>query len=324
MPKKNGRIRRINSILASPESGGIALPDEALDLQAATNAFLRYCRVRNLTAESIRYYADSLAQLSRLLAQLNITRPIDVTRSVIYSAIEATQNRVSEATVNSYMRAWRAFFNFLADEGYVTDNPFQGVKLIKTEKRVIETFTKEQVRRLLESQDRTTFTGYRNYVLMSLLIETGARIAEAEAIKIPDINFRERLIKLYGKGRKERLVPFQRRLDTHLREYIKIRGILDHDYLFVTIDNEPWKKRSMQEMITDAGKAAGIRGVRVSAHTFRHTFARMYIVNGGDIFSLQKILGHTTLDMVRNYVNLWGTDVSEKHAKVSPLERLDE
>ena len=299
--------------------------DAALDFDAAISAFLRYCKIRNLTKDTLKYYTDVLSVLKTDLATQGIMRPIDVTSDHLYTAIESRQaSGVSDATVNMYFRGWRAFFNFLADEAILPISPMAGMKAIKAEKRVIETFSKEQIRRLLAEPDRTTFTGYRDYVLMLLLLDTGIRISEAESIRIPDIFWRDRVIKIYGKGRKERLVPFQSTVEKHLREYIAIRGPLDHDFLFVNIDNEPWKKRSMQETIARYGDMAGIKNVRVSPHTFRHTFARLYIVNGGDIFSLQKILGHSTLEMVRNYVNLWGTDVSRKHAKYSPVERLDD
>lgn len=84
----------------------------------------------------------------------------------------------------------------------------------------------------------------------------------------------------------------------------------------------PLSKRHFQERIHDLGKAALITGVRVSPHTFRHTFAKLFILNGGDAFSLQAILGHSTLDMVRHYVNLFSSDVQEQHKKYSPIENL--
>lgn len=317
------RKRRVNSIVAAPETGGVTLVEQAEDMDAAINAFLRYCNVKNLTKETLKYYKDCLDELRRVLNGQGITRPIDITRDSLYACIEEKKAKVSENSVNMYMRAWRAFFNYLADENYLPDNPYAGIKMLKTEKTVIETFSKEQIRQLLAACDRTKFTGYRNYVLISLLLDTGVRIAEAEGIRVTGIHWRDRVIKVLGKGRKERLVPFSSRLERHLREYVKIRGVLDHDFLFVNIDNEPWRRRSMQETVAKLGAEAGIRGVRCSPHTMRHTFARMYIVNGGDIFSLQKILGHSSLDMVRNYVNLWGTDIAEKHARYSPLDRLD-
>jgi integrase/recombinase XerD len=78
----------------------------------------------------------------------------------------------------------------------------------------------------------------------------------------------------------------------------------------------------VQERLSIYGQKARLQGVRVSPHTFRHTFAKMYIMRGGDAFSLQAILGHSTLDMVRNYVNLWGSDLQKMHRQFSPVEYL--
>jgi integrase/recombinase XerD len=252
-------------------------------------------------------------------------RPIDVERDHIESLIEEKQSEgAADSTINMYLRGWRAFFNWLHNEGFIVDNPMANVKLIKAEKRVIQTFSKAQVKRLLDTPNRTTFTGYRDYVLMLLLLDTGVRITEAEGIRTTDIDWANHTIKVFGKGRKERFVPFQGTLEKHLREYISIRGVLPHDFLFVNIDDGPLKKRTMQQEIAKYGAAAGIKDVRVSPHTFRHTFAKFYVMNGGDPFSLQKILGHTSLEIVRVYVNLFGTDIAKQHRKFSPLEHLED
>jgi integrase/recombinase XerD len=317
--------RRPNTISATVEAGESKIAPESVDIDVAIATFLRNCRVKNMTDESLKYYDVMLRGLKTLLDEQGVIRPIDITFDNVDECILARQESgVADATVNAYLRGWRAFLNFLHAEGYVTADLGGRVKLIKAEKRVIQTFTKDQLRRLLDTPNKTTFTGYRCYVLMLLLLDTGIRISEAEGVQLTGINWRDRTLKVYGKGRKERIVPFQSTLDKHLREYVNIRGPLDHDFLFVNIDNSPMKKRTMQEEIRDYGKEANIRGVRVSPHTFRHTFARLYITNGGDIFSLQKILGHTTLEIVKVYVNLFGTDIAKQHRKFSPLDRLDE
>ncbi|RJE90705.1 recombinase XerD [Paenibacillus sp. 1011MAR3C5] len=227
-----------------------------------------------------------------------------------------------DATIDKYLRGWRAFFNFMTAEGFILENPYDSVVKYKPEKRIIETFSKPQLKALFAAPDKSKFTGYRDYVLMMLLLDTGVRISEAEGIIIPNINWRERRIKVYGKGRKERYVPFQKTLEKHLKQYVEIRELLDHDFLFVNIDNTSMKVRTMQENIQDYGISAQINGVRVSPHTFRHTMAKMYVMNGGDPLSLQAILGHASLDMVRNYVNLFSNDISRKHERYSPLESL--
>lgn len=317
------RSRRVNTINTDiAETAGIVSAPESVSMDAAMAAFLRRCRVRNLTKETLRYYEDIFADINRYLGA---HRPLDVTQDDVETYVESKlKTDVKATTVNMYLRGFRAFFAYLNDEGFITENPAKNVKALKTEKTVIETFSKTQLRSLLETPNRATFTGYRNYVIMLTLIDTGMRLSELEGMRVSDINWSDRAIKVRGKGRKERMVPFQLTLDKHLREYIAIRGMLDHDYVFVNIDNNPIKKRTVQEDIRDIGKSANIKGVRVSPHTFRHTFAKMYVMNGGDAMSLQKILGHTTLEMVRVYVNMFATDITRQHRKYSPLDRLDD
>jgi integrase/recombinase XerD len=84
------------------------------------------------------------------------------------------------------------------------------------------------------------------------------------------------------------------------------------------------KKRTMQQNMKRYGDSAQLKGVRVSPHTMRHTFAKFYIMNGGDGFTLMKILGHTTLEMAQTYVSMFSTDIAKQHRKFSPLERLDD
>lgn len=319
---KRNTVRRKNTVAVSGYDA-TKLAGESVDFDVATATFIRNCKIRNLTESTIRYYRDILSMLQRMAADQGVSRPIDITHDTIHSCVLAKREEGAvDATVDKYLRGWRAFFNYMNVEGYVTTNPFDRVAKIKSERRIIETFSKPQLKALLDAPNKATFTGYRDHVLMLTLFDTMIRISEAEGIVIPNINWRERKIKVYGKGRKERYVPFQKTLERHLKEYIEIRGYLDHDFLFVNIDNTPMKTRTMQENIQAHGVAAGIKGVRVSPHTFRHTGAKMYVMNEGDPLSLQKILGHATLDMVRNYVTLFASDISTKHDRHSPLEHL--
>lgn len=324
------RKRRVN-LAAAGRSVSIEYPPESTDFEAARQAFLRHCRIRNLTDETLNFYRDTSKELVRQLSAAGVIRPLDVTRDNVLSAIEAKQSEKikrgraetpADATINKLIRGWRAWFNWLHTEGYIGVNPVSGIGTIKAERRIIETFSNAQIKALLDTPNRATFTGYRDYVIMLTLLDTGVRISELAGIKTSDIDWQARVIRVYGKGRKERLVPFSRTLEKHLRTYIEIRGVLDTDCVFVNIDNNPFQVRGIQQAIQLYGKAARINGVRVSPHTFRHTFAKMYVMNGGDSFSLQKILGHTSLEIVRMYVNLFGTDVAAQHAKFSPLERL--
>jgi integrase/recombinase XerD len=149
------------------------------------------------------------------------------------------------------------------------------------------------------------------------------RVSELTNLKIEDIDWTENMFLIMGKGRKERIVPFSSRLKRVLWKYLNKRSYIENDYLFLDIYGEKMTRHAVQQMTSKYGKKAKITKVRVSPHTFRHTFSKMWILNGGDIFSLQKILGHTTMDMVRNYVNLASSDVQIQHKKFSPLDRMD-
>ena len=134
------------------------------------------------------------------------------------------------------------------------------------------------------------------------------------------MHIRDGNILVHGKGSKQRLVPIQSKMRQVLQKYTKERGNALTDALFVTIDNEPIAIGTIQKLIKQYGEQARIANVRVSPHTFRHTMAKYYILAGGDIFSLQRILGHSSMETVRIYVEMFSHDVNLQHSKFSFVE----
>jgi integrase/recombinase XerD len=130
------------------------------------------------------------------------------------------------------------------------------------------------------------------------------------------------LLGVIGKSRKPRDIPFCDDVRKLLIRYIKARGEVPSLHFFLTLDGHSFGIRSVQAAIRKYGEAAGIKDVRSSPHTLRHTFAKLYIMNEGDPYNLQDILGHTSQDMVKKYVNLWKPEMRSKHAKSSPMRRL--
>lgn len=154
-----------------------------------------------------------------------------------------------------------------------------------------------------------------------LWLETAIRRDEALTIRLNDIEWNRGLILINGKGRRQRYVPFQETFSKILRQYIKVRGKLDMDVLFVSEFNEPLKSLSVNDYFKKLGQKARLP-LRCSPHTFRYTSARMYIENGGDSFSLKDIMGHSTLTQTLHYVDMWGKNVAERHSLYSPLKQL--
>jgi integrase/recombinase XerD len=167
---------------------------------------------------------------------------------------------------------------------------------------------------------------YRDSVIILILLDTGLRVSELINLKIDNVWLDEGLIKVLGKGNKERLVPIGKQIRKLLWRYINqyrpetARPNLDN--LFLTRDGRPLTKNRVDSIMKRYGKIAELTGIRCSPHTLRHTFAINYLRNGGDVFSLQKILGHSSLEMTRRYCELANADIKKAHAIASPVDNL--
>jgi integrase/recombinase XerD len=298
---------------------------------AALDLFLKDCEIRNLRPHTIRYYQNEIhACLNQLREQgINVETlsPVLVTQEHIKENVIAYmrhQKGLRIVTINTRLRALRAFFNYLFKAKHIPQNPFDGITLLKDRKTVIATFSKEQLNKLFKQPDLKTFTGVRDYTILMLLLETGIRASELVGISIEDILWEDDLIIIrQSKSYRQRQVPITKPMRQQLKKYINIRGSIETNALFVTVDSNPLSKRGLQNQIKKYGNEAGIKGVRCSPHTFRHTFAKLSVQNGANIFELQAILGHTSFEIVKTYVNLFGNDVRDRHREFSPLRMLD-
>ncbi len=234
--------------------------------------------------------------------------------------------RLSPFSVQGYVRTIKVFWSWLLEEDYIEDNPIARLKLPRVPHKVITTFTPEQIQALIGSLDRRTSTGFRNYTIILLLLDTGIRLSELTNLEIEDIDFGQSCMLVNGKGSRERTVPFgiqvRRALWRYARDYQPHPASPKKKHFFLSEGGFPLRPRSVQSVIMRMGKRAGISGVRCSPHTLRHTFAKMYLLEGGDIFSLQKILGHASLEMVKAYLNLASSDVSQQHRRFSPIDNM--
>jgi integrase/recombinase XerD len=155
------------------------------------------------------------------------------------------------------------------------------------------------------------------------LLDTGLRLSEILGLRRDCIDWQGNRLIVRGKGDKERSVPFGTAVRRALWEYAQRRGdVSGQDVFFLDQFGGQICARHIQITLRRYGKQAGIEGVRVSPHTLRHTFATQYILNGGDAFSLQQILGHSTLEMVKQYVKLANRDVALQHRRYSPVDNL--
>jgi len=234
--------------------------------------------------------------------------------------------RLSPFSVQGYARTIKAFWSWLVEEGYIQENPIARLKLPRVPYKVIATFAPEQIQALIHSLDRRTPSGFRNYTIILLFLDTGIRLSELTSLKIEDVDFGQSHLLVSGKGSRERIVPtgiqVRRALWRYIKNYRSDPAYPNEKRLFLSGSGFPLRPRLVQSLISRICKRAGITGIRCSPHTLRHTFAKLYLMEGGDIFSLQKILGHSSLEMVKAYLNLASSDVSQQHRRFSPIDNM--
>ena len=234
---------------------------------------------------------------------------------------------LSGHTINGYLRALQAFWSWLEREDFIQQNPFARLKIPKAPKKIIPIFSEAQLRQLFGAVNISSPIGYRDYTIMLTLLDTGIRCSELTSLRLTDVNLEGRLLKVWGKGNKERLVPIGAKVQKALWKYLACYrpepATPRYGQVFLTRDGCPLTKDRLEAIVERYGKKAGIAGVRVSPHTFRHTMAVTFLRNGGDVFSLQRILGHSQLEVVRGYVNLAQSDISRVHRRNSPADNLE-
>ncbi|MCU6711557.1 tyrosine-type recombinase/integrase [Paenibacillus sp. J5C_2022] len=290
----------------------------------AVQFFLQDCKSRNLTKGTIRRYRNGLEKLYQHLVDQQVQWH-DLCPDIFHHRIipSMLNEGLALRTVNCNLCIYKELFKLLLSEGWMESNIAITLKPFKVQPSFAHTFTDEQLHQLLIQPDRATFTGLRNYVMMLTLLDTGIRLKELANIQIQDVLFDEGVLRVQqGKGRKFRIVPIQHVLADTLNRYLLERGTLNHNFLWITLDNVPFREGGIRVMIARYCSTANIQGVQCSCHTFRHTFAKKYLMNGGDVFTLKSILGHERIETTEMYVELFSRDLQIQHEKFSPIEHL--
>lgn len=305
--------------------------------------YLQCCTAEGKSKKTIEWYEANLGRFSRFLKRecpdstISDIGPAEARRFILHLQNDVRRwetnpfisdtKGLSPHTIQGYARAIKAFWSWLLDEGYIPENFMARLKCPRVPHKIIPTFSAEQIQRLLGALDPGTLTGFRNYAIILLFLDTGIRLSELVNLRLEDIDFGQSCLLVTGKGNKERVVPFGSQVRRALRRYLStVRPEPEYPQVsqfFLSRQGFPLKPNMVRSMISRAGRRANVSGVRCSPHTFRHTFAKQYLLNGGDVFSLQRILGHTSLEVVKLYVNLTSLDLSGQHRKFSPVDTMD-
>ena len=232
----------------------------------------------------------------------------------------AKQNYKS-TTINRIDSSIRSFYNYLELEEKINGNPFKAASNLKVPKRLPNYFKYDEYLTMISVIDKDDYE-YRNRLILEMLFATGLRVSELSNIKIKDIDFSEREIKIMGKGSKERFVFYNKEcanvLDSYLKEYrSKLLNGKDSEYLFINHLGDKLTDRGIRLIIDKIVKKSCIKS-KVSPHTFRHTFATMLLNEGCNIKSVQELLGHSSLGTTGIYTHLTNDEVRLAYMKAHP------
>lgn len=222
-------------------------------------------------------------------------------------------------SISSYMRVFRTFIGWCRNHGYT----HLQIRNIKDRETIKETYTDDELLRLLKKPDSNcSFSEFRNWVIINFLLNSGCRAATIRCIQNQDVDLPHRQIVLrHTKNGKIQMIPLCSHMVSILREYTPIRGGGTSDFLFCDEFGEQLSENALRQAIFKYNKSRGVS--RTSIHAFRHTFARKYLVDcGGDAFSLQKLMGHSTLAMTRHYCNIFNDDILRGYEERSPLAQM--
>jgi len=326
----------------SQQKIGTSSASPPTDLQKLVQGYSFFAKTEGKSLCTIAIVSSSVIYLERFLASAGLTTdvahigPSEIRAFILYLQqkrcfsdhrfTKPQEKGLSGHSINCYLRSLRSFWSWLVSEEIIEASPFARVKIPKAPRKIMPTFSNEQIGQLLGTIHTSTPEGYRNQAIILTLLDTGLRVSELTGITLDDLQLEEGTIKVMGKGNKERLVPMGKKVQRALWHYLsRYRPQPEQPkckLLFLTREGMPLTKDRIEKIMSSYGRKAALSGVRCSPHTLRHTAAISFLRNGGDVFSLQRLLGHSSLEMTRRYCEVADVDVKNAHLTASPVDNL--
>ena len=300
-------------------------------LKFAYEDFIADRRFKNTTEKNIKNYHQLLKPFIQYCIAKGLNNVADVRYSHIRDyLIECQQKGNQPSTINSKIQRMRAFYNYLLEEKVVKENIALKVKQQKEDVK-IDVFTDEQIYQMLAyyrslRRKEQTYFSYRGYLLILLLLGTGLRRKEVIQLKWTDVDIANLTLSVYGKNRQYETVFLTEKLAKELSIYgafCKQHFGHDNEYVFLNRDNAPMTDFSISQVFDNLRVKMNFKDVRVSPHTFRHTFCHRLAMSGMSAFAIQKVMRHKSIAVTMRYVAMWGNELKKENEKHNPLNSLD-
>jgi len=302
----------------------------AIPLQRLIEGFLLSCKVENKSPATISFYKNILDKFQWFLGKYIIEAIDAMAIRQFLSYLKDTPNRwdstneranrpVCAYTVDRYYTALSALFRWASIEGMIDTNPMATIKKPRFQRKIIKGLEPEVCQKLIGYFNGKSVEDYRNKAIVYMFLDTGLRLSELANLQLSDINVERGIIRVIGKGNKERLVRIGLKTQKALWSYLARRdNSIEH--VWIGRENQPYTATGIAQMVRNMGKSLNLS---LSPHKLRHSFAISFLRNGANPFELQIALGHTPLEMTRRYTQALGfEDVFKRHIMASPVDRL--
>lgn len=282
-----------------------------MDWNQAIKDYKSYLKIeRGLSLNSIMSYENDIISLKNYILDNKIKEsPIECTPDTVNSFIYNSSKKNSPRSQARKISGLKSFFKFLVFEGYLKSSPMSNIESPKLGRKLPDILNVEEISQMISSIDIKEKFGQRNKTIIEILYGTGIRVSELIELKISNIFFKENLIRVLGKGDKERFVPIGLKAKKSIIDYInndrKYQKIEEssNDILILSKYGKKITRHMIFTLIKNISKKSGITK-KISPHTFRHSFASHLLKNGADLRTIQLILGHENITTTEIYTHL--------------------
>ncbi len=282
-----------------------------MDWNQAIEEYKSYLKIeRGLSMNSISSYENDVLSLKDYLLNNKIKEsPIYCSSETINSFIYSNSKKNSSRSQARRISGLKSFFKFLVFEGYVKTSPMSNIESPKLGRKLPDILNVEEISQMINSIDEKENFGQRNKTIIEILYGTGIRVSELIELRISNIFFKENIIRVLGKGEKERFVPLGIKAKKSINDYINTKRSLQkieessNDILILSKYGKKLTRHMIFTLIRNISKNCGINK-KISPHTFRHSFASHLLKNGADLRSIQLILGHENITTTEIYTHL--------------------
>ena len=292
--------------------------------------FKNYLKLeRGLSINSIKSYEFDLFQFKNFIIENSINEsPKKCSSSTVKRYLYKNfSNKKSRSQARS-ISALKSFFNYLLFEGEINSSPLNDIESPKIENKLPEVLTEDEIKKLISSVNLEAEFGQRNKTIIEVLYGTGIRVSELTELKLSNIFFNENILKVTGKGNKERFVPLGKIASIEIKKYLNDRDKLKinskfSDILFLNKYGRQLTRSMIFKVINDSSKNAKI-DKKISPHTLRHSYATHLLKNGADLRTIQLILGHESITTTEIYTHLDTFHLEDVLKKYHPRENKNE